>query len=807
MDSLLHDLRYSLRSLLRRPAFTLVAVATLALGIGATTAIWSVVNGVLLRSLPYDGADRIVSIWQTSRQTPGGDVGGSVSPVAITDWREQAKSFESVALYTPASVVLTGLGEAEVVRGGVVTPDFFAVFRASPILGREFTPEEDRASGPDVIVVSHGFWRERLGGRSDVLGTTIAISGRPRQIVGVAPPGFDFPNGARLWFPVQNDPENCGRDCVYLNGIARLAPGVTVAAARDEMSRVASFLEQTYPESNTDAGLAVSTLQDHVVGEVRDALVVLLLAVLTVLLIGCANVANLLLARGTSRGDEVAIRSALGAGRARIARQLLTESVVLALLGGVAGIGLAYAGVAALHRFAPDLPRLDEVTVEASTLLFALGLAALTALVFGLAPALALVRSPLAAMLGQGRRGDGGDRRRSAGRAALLVAEVGLSLMLLLGAGLLLRSFARMQAVEPGYRIDDLAHFGLSLPPSRYPTHEQALQTLVEIERELEAQPAVLGVARVRGMPLDSGETVTSFARPDLPPPPPGQSPTAIYVVAAHDLFDLIEMPMVEGRAFAPSDRVGSVPVAIVNRAAAERFWPGESPVGKQIDGLLSLGIPDQGPRTIVGVVSAARTRALVQEPAPEIYVPFDQVASRYATFVVRTAGGVGVVQEAARRIVRARDPLLPLMAPGTLSDLASAQLARPRFYLALLALFAVLAVVLAAVGIYGVVAYVVSRRTREIGIRMALGATPGSVVALVVKQGIGPAILGVVLGLAGALGAGRLISRLLYGVEPSDPLSMVAATALLLLVVLAACSLPARRAARIPPASALRAD
>ena len=371
----------------------------------------------------------------------------------------------------------------------------------------------------------------------------------------------------------------------------------------------------------------------------RDALVVLLLAVAAVLAIGCANVANLLLARGAARGDEVAIRAALGAGRVRIARQLLTESVLLSLFGGAGGVVLAYAGVAGLHALTPDLPRLDEVTVDAATLWFALGLSAVTAFVFGLVPAIELVRTPLASMLRQGGRGNTGDHRRAFGRAALLVAEVGLSLMLLLGAGLLLRSFAHMQAVEPGYRVDDVAHFTLSLPASRYPTHEQALTTFAEIERELEAQPGVLGVAGVRGLPLGPGENVTSFTRPDQPPPPPGQGPTAIYLIASPDYFELLGTPMIEGRAFATTDRRGAVPVAIVNRAAAERFWPGEDPVGKQVNVLISAGVPEEGPRTIVGVVADARTRSLVQAPAPEIYLPVDQVAPRTLTFVVRTAG------------------------------------------------------------------------------------------------------------------------------------------------------------------------
>ncbi len=798
MGHLLTDLRIAVRSLLRHRHFTAVAVLTLALGAGATTAIFSVVYGVLLRPLPYPQSDRIVSLWQTTRASASGNGGGTVSHLNYLDWKRQADSFEVTALYAGSRSILTGLGDAEVVPGGIVTPGFFEVFGAAPVMGRGFTDGEDRPGGPDVVVLSYAFWKERLGAQRDVLSRTITISGTPRQVVGVAPPGFDFPRGARLWTPVRNNDTTCGRSCVYLNGLGRLKPGVSVAAARQEMEAISSRLEHAYPADDHDLLVGVRSLQGETVGGVRNALLLLLGAVVMVLLIACANVANLLLVRGAARKSDVAVRAALGAARGRLVTHLLSESLVLACAGGTLGLVIAAWGVDLLKRLAPpSIPRLPDVALDAPAFAFALGLIALTALLFGLGPALHTSRVPVSSALG--RRGDLSPARRQWGRAGLLAGEVALSVVLLLGAGLLLRSLAALHAVNPGWQADQVSTFTIYLPPARYPV-ETAMQTDDEIEARLTALPGVQSVGRISGLPLGRTEDVMTVYRTDRPAPPPGQVPAELYRVADPGYFRTMSIPLVSGRFFTNADRAGAPRVVIVSRRFAERYFPGEDPVGRP------LNVADRDAE-IVGVVADVRSQSLTTEPQPEVYVAHAQTTARAITFVVRSVQPPARVLSDARAVVQSIDPQAPLIFPETMTQILDRALARPRFFLLLLSLFAVLAVTLASVGVYGVVAYAVSQRTREIGVRVALGAGERQVLRLILWQGLRPALAGLAAGLVAALAAGRLISGELFAVQPDDPLTFAAVSALVLAVVVIACLLPARRATRLAPAAALRAE
>jgi putative ABC transport system permease protein len=797
MDRLLQDLRIAIRSLSRHVTFSLVAILTLGLGVGATTAIFSVVYGVLLRPLPYERAERIVAFGQTAKSAPTEPVDGSSSPVNFLDWKRQSTTIPLMALYNGGQAVISQQGEADVVRIGSVSPDFFAVFRAAPVMGREFTAEESLPSGPRAAIISHGFWQERFGARPDVLGQTVEISGAAWPVVGVAPPGFDFPEGARLWLPVRNNGEQCGRGCVYLNGIGRLADETSLQAAQDEMAAIAAALEREFPDANYDVTVMVQSLHDKSVGNVRLALLVLLAAVGMVLLIACANVANLLLVRGAARQSELAVRTALGAGRTGLVSYLLTETLVLALAAGVAGVMLAWWGIQSLKALAPDnLPRLDEVAFDIPTLAFALLLVFATTVLFGVAPSLQLSRVPLSGALGQ--RGSVGSGRARWTRSTLLVAEVALSLVLLLGAGLLLRSLVALQETNMGFDGDGVTVFTVSLPAARYPA-EQVIPTHERLDDALAAMPGVTHVARINGLPLGPSENVRSFSRTDQPPPPPGQAPGALYRVVDPDYFRTMSIRLVAGRDFAASDRPGSPPVLMISRRMAETFWPGEDPIGR------SIRFSDKETATIVGVVENVRSQTLAVQAAPEMYLPHAQTAVRTAMFVVKSTRPSAQVLSESRDVVRRLDPRLPLIFPDSMRALVDQQLARPRFYLLLISLFAVLAVVLAAVGLYGVVAFVVTQRTREIGVRIALGATRGGVVRLMLWQGVRPAAIGLVLGLAFAVAVSRTIQGLLYEVQPHDPSTIIAVVALLLTVVVVACAIPARRAAAIPPAEALR--
>ena len=797
MNRILQDAKVALRALSRQRVFTTVAVLTLALGVGATTAIFSVVYGVLLRPLPYVEADRLVHLGQTLRSAPDEPVDGSSAHVNFLDWQRMSRTIAPMALYSGGRAVISNQGEADVIPIGSVTGEFFAVFKAAPILGRTVAADENRPTGPRAAIVSYGFWQERLGGRGDVIGQTVEISGVSWPIVGVAPRGFDFPRGARLWLPVRNNDEQCGRNCVYLNGIGRLAAGASVTSAQQEMASIAAALEQEYPD-NTDVTVMVQSLRDRFVGSVQLALVVVLASVVMVLLIACANVANLVLVRGRARQSDMAIRAALGAGRGGLVSYLLIENLLLALGGGVLGLVFAAWGVDTLKAIAPsNLPRLDAIGFDVPTFAFALAIVTLTAVLFGLGPSLQLSRLPLASTLGQ--RGTVGGSRRRWTRSSLLVAEVALSVVLLLGAGLLLRSLTALERTEMGFNAAGLTRFNVSLPPARYPAAEM-IATHDRLDSELAALPGVTRVARISGLPLGPSETVFNFTRPDRPAPPPGQAPIALYRVVDAEYFATMKIAVLAGRPFLPSDRAGAPPVMIISRRMADMFWPGEEPVGRSIQ----MGGP---PATIVGVVANVRSQTLAQQAQPEMYAPHAQTTVRSVTYLLESATPSAQLLPAARAVVGRLDTRLPLIDPGPVSDLVDQQLARPRFYLLLVGLFSVLAVVLAAVGVYGVVAYVVSQRTREIGVRMALGARRNQVVTMMLWQGLRPALAGLAFGLVVAAAIGRVIEGLLYEVPAHDPSTFAGVAILVVAIVLIACTIPARRASGIAPVEALRGE
>lgn len=803
-----NDLRFAVRSLARRRGFTLAAAGTLALGIGSTTAVFGVANAVLLRSLPYPDAHELVLVWGDDRNDPSARPGGEMSSPDFRDVQAQTETLEAFALYTTANHTLSGDGPAEVIRGARATRDFFRVFASEPVLGRTFTEEETRYQGPDAVVVSDGFWRTRLGGDPAVLGSVLTINGAAHPIVGVAPPSFDYPSDAELWLPFQNNDEGCGRGCSVASAVARLADGVPLDRARAELDELSARLEATYPNSNADRVYRVTPLRDVVVGDVKTALWILQSAVGMVLLIACANVAILILLRGGSRRAELAVRTALGAGRLRLLGQLMTENAVLALLGGAGGVVLASWATSGLVRLAPEqLPRMEEVGLDGTTALFALGVVALTVLIFGLAPALRISGEGVAEAIRRDARGRVGDASGRRTRAAMLVAEVALSVLLVLAAGLMLRSLARMQAVDLGMTTADVSVFRLSLPSGRYDGPDARVAFIDRLEERLAALPGVESVATGVSIPFSTVSLGGTFLRPELPEPGPGQAPNPGYRTLDPDAFDALGIAVVRGRPFTEGDRQGAPPVALINQAAAARYWPGEDPVGKTMRVLISLGYDETEPRTVVGIVRNFRSE--VTRPArPEMYVPTAQAGASFPHVAIRAPGRRPAdVLAAAREVLAALDPELPMMQPGSLDEMVAKEMAAPRFYLVLLSLFAVMAIALAAVGIYGVVAFVVVRRTREIGIRIALGARVDEVVRMVVWQGLGPALAGLTIGLAGALALGRLFSGILFGVAPTDSVTWALASLLLLGVAAGATVLPARKASRIPPAEALRAE
>jgi predicted permease len=809
MDRFYQDLRFALRTLVRRRGFSIIAIATLAIGVGITTAIFSVVNGILLRPLPFNHADRIIYVWEGSADRPqtAGEH-GNMSYLTMMDAARQVPSIEAIADYTAGTATLTGEGPATIIPQTDATSDFFRVMGVQMQLGRSYTAEEDRYKGPKVAVVSNDFWKTHLGGKAAAIGSSIKLGGDNYEIVGVTPAGFDYPQHTQIWKPAQVDAEHCGRGCSFMESLARLAPGATVEQARKELGIFGKNIAKAYPKSNTGVTVRATSMQDSITGEVKPALYVLLGAVAMVLLIACANVANLLLVRGAARKSELAVRSVLGASRKRILAQLMTENLLIAAAAGVLGLGLASWGVDALRTLAPaSIPRTNEVGLDFATTTFAIVLVAITALLFGLAPALQISRDSLSNSIRESdTRGGGGPRTFT--RSSILVAEVALSIMLLLGAGLLLRSFAQLTSVDLGFDAQHVSTFTIGLPNAKYATPDSHVLALNTIADRLRGVPGVKSVGQIVGLPLGDMNFRTTVERKDKPKPAPGKELVATIRVADPGYFKTMSIPVIKGRDFTDADRHDGAQVALVSAAAVREFYKGEDVIGKPLHVGLGLGYSNKGVvRTIVGVVRDTKSYDLTDEPEPAVYVPAAQMGNDFMTYVIRSDGASRDVLKAARAIVQSFDPDIAPEYDKPMQSLVDAKLAAPRFYLALVGLFAVLAAILAAVGIYGVVSFLVANRTREIGIRIALGAQRDRVVKLVVWQGMKPALIGVAIGLAGAFASVKVMGSLLFGVTPHDIITYMSATVLLVAIVIIACAVPAYRASRIAPGVALRSD
>jgi putative ABC transport system permease protein len=805
----MHDVRYALRWLVRNPGFTSIAIAALALGIGANTAIFSVVNAALVRPLPYPDASRLTIIWD--RLSKLGLDEFPVSYANYLDYKRASRAFEDVAAFSYTEFNLTTAEHAERVPGMRVSANLLPMLGAAAAAGRLFTPEEDEPGRRNVVVVSDALWRRRFGADPNLLGRIVTMDGTAFTVVGILQPGFSFSAGSldppEVWAPVVLPPDP-SRTAGALELIARLKSGVTIEQARADMQAVASGVEERFHPyrgpHGEDAGYGVTVigLRDQLYGGMRRGLLVLLGAVGLVLLIACANMANLLLARTAERRREIAVRKALGAGALRLARQLLTESLVLSLAGGVLGLALAFWGVDMIRALMPaGLPHLDKIPVDGRVLGFTLVVSLATGLLFGLAPALHGSGTDLGEALKQaGHRSTAGARSGRL-RQLLVVGEIALSLVLVIGAGLLLKSFSRLLSVNPGFRTEKLITARISLAENQYRENHRIAAFYRDLVERVRALPQVGSASVVSRLPLTGGPGGDPFSIEGRPYDTHGKTPQVVNQQAVgRDYFRTMQIPLVAGRPFGERE---PEPAVIVNETMARGFWPGQYPIGRRI----LLGAPRPGAPwlTIVGVVGDVRNSRLDVQPLPQMYVPLDQSPELSMALVVRTTGDISGVIRSVRRQLFALDPNQPLYDVKTIEQRLESSVAQPRFQAVLLGIFAALALVLAAVGIYGVIAQSVVHRTHEIGIRMALGAESGSVLRLVLMEGMALAVAGIALGLAGTLALGRMLASLLYEVTAFDPVTFGCAAALLAAVAFAACYVPARRAARVDPMIALR--
>jgi predicted permease len=804
-DELRQDARFAFRQLRRNPGFTLIALVTLALGIGANTAIFSVVRGVLLRELPYQSPDRLIRVF--SRFEEGAT---SVSPMDFTDWQRQATTFSALGASTDGTINLAGSGNAERYTQAHVTANMFQILGVRVRLGRTFAPGEDARGAPRVVILSEGLWRSRFGADPAIIGKSVTLDGFPTEIVGVAPAAMRYPYPVDMWLTMrfsEKDVTDANRGSRWLAVIGRLAPGATLARAQAEMNAIAVRLAERDPNHNAGYSTYLVALRDQMVGPVRPALIVLLAAVGLVMLIACANVASLMLGRTAARESEIAVRTALGAGRGRLVRQLLTESSCLALVGGVLGLALAVWGTRVLLALAPtDIPRLYDVRIDTSVLAFTVGTTVLAALIFGSIPALHASAAETALQLRTGDRGSRTKPGSARARSALVVAEIMLALMLLAGAGLLIKSFSKLRDVNPGFDATHVSTFTVALPSVRYETIAQQRAFATTLLDQVHRISGVDSAAITFGLPLSGLSFQLSFDVAGRPAPPPNAEPRAQVRIVSPAYFATIGIPLVRGRSFTAVDREGSPRTLVISQETARRYFPGEDPIGKRI----RFGWNRDGDHLggeIVGVVGDVRQRGLDADVTPHVYAAWDQWPVEEVTVVMRTRGDPAVPLKAAQRVVMAIDRDIPVYDAFTLESMVSRALGQPRFYVLLLSVFASLALVLAVVGIYGVIAYTVQQRTREIGIRIALGASRERVVSMVVRRGLILAAVGVALGTAGAWAMARVLQSLLFGVSARDPMTFAAVAALLGAVALLASWLPARRAARVDPLVAMRAE
>ena len=800
------DLRQAVRSLAGRPGFCATAVVTLALGVGANTAIFSAVNAVLLKPLPFADPGRLVVLWQTR---PDGTQ-NAVSGRDFIAWRSQTRGFSAMAALAGWYYNITGGESSEQLLGARVSANMFELLDVAPHLGRGFAPAEDSAGAPRVAILSHELWQRRFAGDRGVLGRAITLNGDPHTVIGVMPAGFlIFPQPVDVWTALAFGPE-INLESYRSVVIGRLRPAADLEQARQEMRLIAGRMSAEFPDTNGGWGVRLLTLEEEFAGKVRGALWTLLGSVGLVLLIACGNVANLLLARTAARNRELALRSALGAGRWRLVRSLLTESLMLSLAGGVLALAVAWGGLQLLVVTYPGvLPRANEVRIDVTVLGFTLAVSLLTGLLFTLFPARQVLRADLNSLLKEGQRTAGTGSAGGRSRALLVVSQIALSLMLLIGAGLLLRSLLRLQRMDRGWRPEHLLTLQVNLPSARYPERPSILAGQRMLVERIAALPGVSAAAATTSVPLDGQRVISMYFRAEgQPEVPAAQQPAAPVHLVSEDYLRVIGLRLREGRMFTERDGPQSPPVVVVSRSLAQRYWPGENATGKRvIVGAPGVGGTAKVAREVVGVVDDVVYPTKLPEDSVEIYMPFSQSKWPFFFLVVRASGRPDALAGSVRRQIRELDAELPAYNVQPMTDFLAKINGRPRWNGLLLGIFAALAAVLALVGIYGVVTYSAGQRAQEIGVRMALGAQPGDVVRMILRQGIGMAGAGLVLGLGGYLMASGLLAGLVYGISPLDPVAIAAGAALLGVMAVVASYLPARRATRVDPVRALRSE
>lgn len=799
---LIQDLRYNFRVLRKNPGFTAVIILTLALGIGATTAIFSVVNVILLRPLPYDNPEQLVIVWGTQPQMDK----APFSPADFLDVKRRSHVFEQIAAYQAQNFNLTGTADAVRLRGAALSPEIMPLLGLKMAEGRGFLPEEGKPGNNQVVVLSHGLWQRSFGSDPRLMGQSLTLNGKAYTVVGILPIDLQFLSWSEVWVPLTfSSAQETLRDTHSLSVMARLKPGVSREQAQAEITSISNQLQQEYPQSNSGNGMRLVLLREQIVGDIRPVLLVLLGVVAGVLMIACANVANLLLSRAAMRQKEIGIRIALGASRWQVIRQLLNESILLALAGGFLGLLIAYGGVKLLIAFGPtNIPRLKEIGVDGRVLLFALVLSILTSVLFGLFPALQASKLNLNESLKEGGRSSsarGVYNQRH--RALLVIVEVALALVLTIGAGLLVSSFLSIQRINPGFDPQNVLSMRVALPAAKYPEVGQRVVFYQQVLERIKNLRGVISAGAITDLPLSGLGSSTSFSIKELPSD--AQNPLTEYRIITPDYMHTMSIPLLRGRYFTEMDREKSPGVVLINETMARRFFSTQDPIGKH----LALSAPPDE-REIVGVVSDVKDYGLDAEVKPEAYIPYSQSSPAYLqygalTLVVRTATDPHSLTGAVRGEVRSIDKDQPIYNIKTMQEVLSESVAQRLFNMFLISIFAVVALILAAVGIYGVIAYSVAQRTHEIGLRIALGAQPSDVFKLVVGQGMTQALIGIAIGLAAAFALTRVMSSLLYGISPLDPVTFGGLTVLLMIVALLACYLPTRKAVRINPIIALR--
>ncbi len=809
MDSIIKDIRYGLRGLVKHPGFTGIVVITLALGIGASTAIFSVVNSVVLRRLPYRTADRIMAIQEMNAEGKR----GQVTSANFLDWRAQQTVFEHLAAIKQTTANLALSDQAERIELAQTNANFFDVFGITPTYGRLFQLQDEQAGHEPVAVVSDTLWRRRFGSDPSLVGKPISLDGRSYQVIGIAPPGFQYPDKTELWLPplklvpelFPNQDVTQTRGMGYLSTVGLLKGGVPLPQAASEMETITARLRQQYPNTNNRRFNKVVSLHEHLVGDTNKLLWLLLGAVTFVLLIGCANVANLLLASGASRQKEMAIRAALGASRWRVVRQLFTESTILALAGGAVGLLIAFWGLAVITKLLPnDFPRLNEIHMDVRVLGFTFAASVLTGILFGLAPALQISRPDVQEAIRETGRGTSGSRRQSRFRQALIVVEVALSVVLLAGAGLLFRSFMRLQSVDAGFKSEKVLTARLTPAGQNFPDRAARGKFYDQVVQKLSTVPGVADAGLINTLVLEKGPT-SGFRVEGRPVTTPDKWPSVNYRVVSPNYFHAMSIPVLQGRAYNDRDVEGAPAVMIVNQKLVDEQFPGENPIGKRI----TFGGVDANQQPnwfeIVGVVANTRSLELREEPTPELYFSLAQDIWPAMSLVIRSSVEPESLASSVRQVVNEVDKSVPVSAVKTMDHVVSESITQPRFNLFLLGLFGTVAMLLSAAGIYGVTAYTVTQRTRELGIRIALGAQMRDVLKMILGQGMVVIGIGLVIGLVASFGLMRLLRSLLFGVGENDLVTFIAITVVLLLVALLACFIPARRATKVDPLVALR--